>query len=215
MKVKAVIFDAGDILYDATPWRKWFTSQLQQLDVKINYLQLVERWEALLVDVYLGKADYWGRFKKLLSDHGLAPDQIEELTVLAKQKGKDVLVGRKPFEGVFQTLAELKEMGIKLAVLSDTESTAEKVHNGLDALGIDRYFDAVITSFDIGYVKPQPEAFEAPLQPLGMEKDQAVFVGHDQDKICMLTRSGSAMHEKGADHKRVPRVITYGRHRPL
>lgn len=190
MQFKAIIFDAGDILYDATPWRKWLTGQLQQHGVKVSYLQLVERWEALLVDVYVGKADYWKRLQGLLSNFGLKPDQVNELVIQARQKGKDVQVGRKPFDGVPQTLAELKDRGVKLAVLSDTESTAQKVRKGLDVLGIGRYFDMVITSFDIGFVKPQPQAFAAALDRLAVQKEQAAFVAHDEDELTGAMQFG-------------------------
>ena len=183
MTYKAVIFDAGDILYDATPWRKWLTSRLQQLNVSISYEKLVEKWEALLVDVYLGKANYWERFEKLLSKFGLKKTETERLKEDARQKGKDVQIGRKPFNEVPETLAKLKANCVKLAVLSDTESTSQKVRKGLNDLGIEHYFNEILTSFDIGYVKPQPQAFAKALEKLGTEKDETIFVAHDIDEL--------------------------------
>lgn len=180
---KAIIFDAGDTLYDATPWRKWLTEQLQGAGVKITYAQLVERWENLLVDVYLGKADYWKRFEEFLKNCGLENEQVQQLKKSARQKGKDFQVGRTPFDGVVDTLARLKKNGIKLVVLSDTESTSRKVRDGLRNIGIGQYFDAVLTSFDIGYIKPQPEAYSTALSEIGAQKENTLFVGHDKDEL--------------------------------
>jgi len=183
VRFDGIIFDAGDILYDASVWRRWLTGQLQALGADLSYEQLVEAWESLLVDVYCGRADYWDRFRELLEGLGVAGKPADELTVAARAKGQDVQVGRKPFDGVPETLEKLKTAGVKLAVLSDTESGQEKVRATLRELGIDRYFDVVVTSRDIGHVKPSAAAFEAAMEAIGVHVERCAFVGHDADEL--------------------------------
>ena len=183
MRFEGVIFDAGDILYDASVWRRWLTEELRRRRVDITYPQLVQRWEALLVDVYCGRAAYWDRFNRLLSEIGLPSEEHDLLTAAAREKGKTVQVDRQPFEGVPETLEVLRTSGVKLAILSDTESTSEKVRDGLDRLGVADYFDAIVTSLDVGHAKPEPEAFQAAASALGTNVRRCAFVAHDIDEL--------------------------------
>ena len=89
-----------------------------------------------------------------------------------------------------ETLAALKAEGLKLAVLSDTESRETRVRKRLATLGIDRYFDAVLTSIDIGHVKPSPEAYATALRRLNVGAAETIFVGHDQDELDGARRCG-------------------------
>ncbi len=190
MRFDGLIFDAGDVLFDATPWRRWLAGRLQSLGVKITYDELVERWEALLADVYCGRADYWKRFDEMLAPMGLDARQALEVAADARKKGKEVLVGRKPFEGVARTLADLQAAGVKLVVLSDTESDEKQARRVLVSLGIEGYFNAVITSRDIGYAKPAPEAYQAAVEALGVARESCGFVGHDADELAGAGEAG-------------------------
>lgn len=46
---------------------------------------------------------------------------------------------------------------------------------------LDTYFDAVVVSGEIGYAKPEPEAFEITAERLGVRADECVFTDDQQD----------------------------------
>lgn len=48
---------------------------------------------------------------------------------------------------------------------------------------LQRYFDEVIASGDIGYAKPEPEAYEITAERLGMRLDECVFTD-DRELFC-------------------------------
>jgi putative hydrolase of the HAD superfamily len=185
----AVIFDMGDVFFDATAWRKSLTRQLQSLGVAVEYAELCRRWEAKLVAVYLGRRKYWDAFGEFLADFGLTQKDIDDTTAFARRKATEV-EKRTLFDGVAETLAGLKARGLKLAVLSDTESGEAAVRRRLAELGIERYFDAVVASVDIGHVKPEAEAFAAALSRLNVAASEAMFVGHDADELEGAMRCG-------------------------
>lgn len=189
-RFSGLIFDIGDTLFDATPWRRWLTVRLRLLGAEITYPELVTRWEVLLVDVYRGRAEYWQRFGELLASLDITGEPAETLIEQARECGQEVVRSRRLFDGVAATLKVLKAMGVRVAALSDTESTAEKVRRGLDALGIVRYFDAVLTSVDIGYVKPQAEAYLAAANAIGLTVAQCAFVGHDTEELAGARAAG-------------------------
>lgn len=176
------IFDMGDIFFDATPWRRWLAAQLVEIGLNIDYSRLVPLWEIALLPVYVGRQSYWDAFREFLRSLGLLEAQIETVEAAAKLKAHHV-ERRQLYDGVATTLAQLNQAGVRMAVLSDTESAETRVRERLADLGIERYFTAVVTSRDIGYVKPQLEAYHAALGRLGLEKQDVVFVGHDIDEL--------------------------------
>jgi HAD superfamily hydrolase (TIGR01509 family) len=182
MPFRGFVFDMGDIFFDATPWRRAVSAALVERGVAIDFAEFARRWEAQLVPVYLGRKPYWDAFADLLAGFSLDDGGREELTNIAHERAR-AAERRILFPGVADTLGQLHRRGCKLAVLSDTESRAPRVRERLSALGIENYFTAVVTSIDIGYVKPMPEAFAAALARLGVEKPAAAFVGHDEDEL--------------------------------
>ncbi len=187
--VTAVVFDMGDIFFDATLWRRSIAKHLRDAGLDVDYPTLCRVWEAKLVDVYVGRREYWDVFRELLGELGLEGDGIERTIAFGKQRATEI-ENRTLFDGVAQTLARLKERGLKLAVLSDTESPEARVRQRLAELDIERHFDAVVTSIDIGHAKPDPEAFAAVLDRLGVAAEETVFVGHDQDELTGASRHG-------------------------
>ena len=183
IKPKAFIFDVGDILYDASAWRRWLTRELNHLGASLNYDQLVNDWEQLLIPVYKGQTEYWFAFDQLISSYDLSEEDKQRLTFAAQEKGKAVQVDRKPMPGVPETLEHLNKNQIKLVALSDSESGEAGIRKTLNQLGIERYFDAVVSSFSIGHVKPEPEAFDFAIQQTGFHKSECGFVAHDIDEL--------------------------------
>ena len=47
-------------------------------------------------------------------------------------------------------------------------------------LGIDKYFDKIFFSCDIGYRKPQPESFETVINHSGLEPNQFLMIGDSE-----------------------------------
>jgi FMN phosphatase YigB (HAD superfamily) len=93
-----------------------------------------------------------------------------------------VQVDRVPMPQVPETLARLSALGIKLVAISDTESGEAGVRKTLRQLKIEDCFDEVVSSFAIGHVKPEPEAFDYAIQATGRPKSECGFVAHDIDE---------------------------------
>jgi FMN phosphatase YigB (HAD superfamily) len=69
------------------------------------------------------------------------------------------------------------------AVISNTTQSSEEVMRGVLAdIGLARYFDTVVTSFDAGYEKPGPEIFRLALDRLDCPPEQAAMIGNDAVK---------------------------------
>jgi len=73
-----------------------------------------------------------------------------------------------------ESLARLKEAGLKLGVVSNSDG---RVEQALQAAGLRQYFDVVIDSALIGVEKPDPRIFHAALDALGVAPEEALYVG--------------------------------------
>lgn len=86
----------------------------------------------------------------------------------------------KPFPDAAPALEQLTRAGCRLAVVSNTSLTSEEqMRTVLRADGLERFFDAVVTSFDVGHEKPHPAIFLIALDRLECAARNAAMVGND------------------------------------
>jgi len=87
-----------------------------------------------------------------------------------------------------EVLAELKERGFKLGVISNFDDRAYSVMRSLNIL---RFFDSVTLSSETGYCKPDREIFEAAVRALGVDAAKILLVGDSlQDDVEAAMRAG-------------------------
>lgn len=189
-KIKGLIFDMGDILFDATIWRKWLYKKLQAFGIAISFNELFMLWDSRLVEAHLGRRKYNELLLEWLQSLGLTESQIHEIDHENKIQRLEVENTRMLFPGIMGMLEKLKKQGLKLVILSDTENSETKIRTVLEKLKINRYFDAVICSIDIGHVKPEKEAYQEALLRMGLVANEVAFVGHDEDEISGAERMG-------------------------
>ncbi|KAM3206587.1 hypothetical protein ACQJBY_061977 [Aegilops geniculata] len=79
--------------------------------------------------------------------------------------------------GAYRTLRDLKDAGVKLAVVSNFDTRLRKL---LKDLNVSHLFDAIVVSSEVGYEKPAPEIFKIALEQIGVEARNAVHVGDDE-----------------------------------
>jgi putative hydrolase of the HAD superfamily len=80
-----------------------------------------------------------------------------------------------PVPGAVETLERLA-VRTRLAVVANWDRS---LHEHLERLGLDRYFDAVVTSAEAGAAKPHPAIFLAALRRLDVEPARALHVGDE------------------------------------
>ena len=72
-------------------------------------------------------------------------------------------------------LQRLKDKGLKIGLISNTDNfSIEKV---LDKFELKKLFDAVVLSFDCGFVKNDSEMFDLICEKLNVNKDEVLMVG--------------------------------------
>jgi HAD superfamily hydrolase (TIGR01509 family) len=88
--------------------------------------------------------------------------------------GESWRLWRQVLPGVPEALASLRELGLPLVVVSNSDGSIER---GLAETGLRGYFSAVVDSARVGVEKPDPRIFEHAVRHVGVSHDRALHVG--------------------------------------
>ena len=78
-----------------------------------------------------------------------------------------------------EVLTELKRKGFKLGIITNTVTSRENhVRIALRKIGIEKHFDLILTSVDVGHEKPDERIFMTALRELRVKPYEAVMVGN-------------------------------------
>jgi len=87
-------------------------------------------------------------------------------------------------EGTIETLPGAHEVlevladRYRLAVICNTDASGERVREILRSAGIERHFDLVVVSSEVGLRKPDRRVFRIALDNLDLRPDEVVMVGN-------------------------------------
>lgn len=189
MKVKSILFDINDTLYDAS---------LQIQNARLNAVRaMIEA--GLPVEVENGYrvldevvekygSNYPKLFDKLLERLGLKwSPRVIAAGVVAYRETNSVYL--KPYPDTIPTLLKLRDRGYKLGIISD--GIPVKQWQKLIQLGIQHFFQHVVISEEHEYKSVAPELFRVALTELDTKPTEAVFIGNDlETDILSANKAG-------------------------
>lgn len=183
--VRALLLDAGGVLYDDTLWRRWLLRLLRQLGLHTHYRCFFYVWDHdHLVDVYRGQRDFCRAFRDFLLSLGMSAGQADEVEIACRSRRRYLEAETRPLPGVKNTLLRLRESGVRLAVVTNSIDPASAIREHLDRWGIDGLFAAVVSSADLGQALPDPECYLAALESVEVSAEEAAYVGHDAAELA-------------------------------
>jgi HAD superfamily hydrolase (TIGR01509 family)/HAD superfamily hydrolase (TIGR01549 family) len=179
-KIRALIFDAGDILYFRPERGAKFSAFLKELRMEISPNHTRQK-KAIEYKAYRGEINHDEYREAIVRLYGIT--QPEQVT-----RGKQTLIDDDGnvafFEGVPETLRALKEQGYLLAVVTDTANSISAKLDWFERGGFGHVWDSIVSSMEMGTRKPDPKIYQAALQQLGLNPDQTVFVGHKTSELA-------------------------------
>jgi putative hydrolase of the HAD superfamily len=175
LKLKAVIFDLDNTLIDFLKMKREATKAAAYAMVgaglKADRDQLAEELFCYYLNYDIESDD---AFLKFLNErYGNVDYRVLAAAVNAYLREKALHL--EPYPGVVKTLLELKKRGLKLAVITD--GIRLKAWMRLNAAGLDKYFDIVVTFDDTGKKKPAKEPFMKALESLNVRSEECLMVG--------------------------------------
>ena len=102
------------------------------------------------------------------------PEEIHRYSLRKEALYREIVRERgiQPLPGVEKLLGLLEDHGVACAVASSTHR--ENIEAIFDAIGLRRYFDAVVTSEDVSHGKPDPEVFLKGAARIGCDSGNCV-----------------------------------------
>jgi len=162
VSVRAVIFDMDGVIVDSEPYSvQALIDVLRQYGIEPTHDDLRRSYGRRARDDF---ADDFAR-------HGVAADVT---TAIARKAARyfHLAAGRlQPFPGVMALLERLRECGYPVALASSGDRV--KVAFGLQALGLDGAFEAIVSGDDVTRSKPDPEIYLTAARRLGVPPPSA------------------------------------------
>lgn len=93
-------------------------------------------------------------------------------------------------DGAVETLRQLKSQYLTTCVLTDSFYSENEKWNWFKSIGMDKYIDYIVTSYDIKLLKDTKEAFNICLEKMNLINSNVAFVGHKQYEMDGADKSG-------------------------
>ena len=179
-RIRGVLFDMGNVLYDNTLWRRWVLKLLSHLGLHTNYCCFFRVWDRdYLDDVHCGRRDFREAFEAFLLSAGLTRSQIDEVEAACRARRRQLDQGARPLPGVKSTLKRLDLLGLTLGALSNSEHACSGLRQQLGRLGVGELFATVVSSIDLKRTMPDPACYLTATKGMKLPAEQVAFVGHD------------------------------------
>ncbi|MBO4392855.1 MAG: HAD family hydrolase [Spirochaetales bacterium] len=94
----------------------------------------------------------------------------------------------RPREGLLETLTELKSMGMKIGIITNTISKTFADHI-LKQCGVYDFFPVIVKSCEFGFRKPDRRIFEHTMSLIGTTKDKTCYVGDTISRDVLGSRN--------------------------
>jgi putative hydrolase of the HAD superfamily len=188
---RAVIFDLWETVVDFDPAGAdaMLHAVAERLDADPDDFR--RRWNAL------GHERYVGPIGPVLARFGVPADAVEDVKRIRLDSIRRSLV---PRPGAVETLRELRRRGYRVGLLSVCSEEVERAWPESAFAGL---FDAEVFSCTDGLSKPDPRAYHACCELLGVEPAAALFVGDGaNDELAGAERAGLQavlVHRVGED----------------
>ncbi|AMJ65568.1 HAD family hydrolase [Hymenobacter sp. PAMC 26628] len=182
MSLTTVLFDLDDTLFDhigtaraALAATAAADARLQAADSEALYQHYSELLEVIHAQLLAGRYTYEEarqlRFERLLGPYGVGAAEVPAIAQAHYGRYQQL---RRPLPGARALLEALKPH-YRIGIVTNNR-TAEQVDK-LRHLGMTQLVDALITSEDVGVLKPDPRIFQVALARLGARPAETVLVG--------------------------------------
>lgn len=178
-KVKALFFDAGDILYYRPQKGKNFNQFLEDKNIQPQP-GLEHRIRAIRNLAFSGKIKRHAYYEQVLSLYGITSPEDLAAGISAMSLDDNTV---EIIDGVPETINQLKAQGYLLGIITDTALSYSKKLKWFENYGFGHVWDTVISSKEMGIRKPSPVMYEQAVNQAGICAHDAVFIGHKKSEL--------------------------------
>jgi putative hydrolase of the HAD superfamily len=188
---RAVVFDLWDTLVDFDP----VAGRAFQDQVAVRLGRDPDEFAALWFEGRAKRES--GTLREYLLELGAPEDLVDELVNLRRDLTRRLLA---PRPGAVETLGELRAQGRRVGLITVCSEDVPDVWGETPFVDL---FDAAVFSCSVGIRKPDPRIYRLACQELGVEPNEAMFVGDGaNDELAGAERVGMRsvlIHREGEE----------------
>jgi len=174
-RIEGILFDVGGVLVTDMIDKK-IRDLAARHSVPLDRM-LRTRWE-LRVEADRGH----------VSDPGFWQQVLQEVGVAAGPADLEIESYMHAIDGTLDIVRELKEIGLKLGILSNDSVEMGATRRRL--FGFDDLFDAVIISSAVGMIKPEEGIYVLACRRLNLDPSQCAFIDDRPENVEAAQRLG-------------------------
>lgn len=177
---RAVVFDLWNTIA-AWPHERWEVIRHRVATrLELTPEEFDSRWYGELADLRETRP-----FAEVLARLDVTPEAADEVISLRRDVTRQGLV---PVDGVVETITALRARGLKIGLITVCSEDVPLLWEETQFHGL---FDAEVFSATCGLRKPDPRIYRLALDQLGVEPEEAVFVGDGaNDELAGAERVG-------------------------
>jgi putative hydrolase of the HAD superfamily len=176
---RAVVFDLWDTLVDFDP----VVGRAFQDQVAVRLGRDPDEFAALWFEGRAKRES--GTLREYLLELGAPEDLVDELVNLRRDLTRRLLA---PRPGAVETLGELRAQGRRVGLITVCSEDVPDVWSETPFVDL---FDAAVFSCSVGMRKPDPRIYRLACHELGVEPNEAMFVGDGaNDELAGAERVG-------------------------
>jgi HAD superfamily hydrolase (TIGR01509 family) len=177
--IRAVIFDMDGVIVDSEPYSmQALVDTLRQYGVEPTENDLRRSYGRRVRDDFV---DYFSRYRVTADVHIAIAHKHARYYHLAAGH-------LQPFPGVMPLLKRLRHCGYRLALASSGDRV--KVAFGMQALGLNGIFEAVVSGDDVTHSKPDPEIYLTAAQRIGVPPAACIAIEDAPAGVEAAKRAG-------------------------
>lgn len=179
MKIRGFLFDLYDTLAEIRKSDYLNAKESIASRVGVKASDFIDSWKKFTKPSARGEVKSVSeRVELTLSNLGIdinstLADELAKIEIDLQEKHIHLL------SGCATTLDKLKKMNMKIGLVTNTSSVSKNV---LSLLGIKKYFDCEIYSYEIGVLKPDVAIYNLAASKLGLKNHEIIFVGDGNDQ---------------------------------
>jgi putative hydrolase of the HAD superfamily len=116
--------------------------------------------------------NWWLAWQRRLAEHCEIPGEV--FCEVYDELNDEAFLWDSPLDGAAECLDALAGAGVRLGVVSNADG---RIASALERAGLADRFEVIVDSAVVGVEKPDPAIFSHALGPLGLEPDEAWYLG--------------------------------------
>jgi putative hydrolase of the HAD superfamily len=165
--IKAIIFDFFDV-FRTDGYNRWLKQR--GLEREGAFLTASERHDR-------GEDSDKAFFQAIADASGETAEQVERELETNNELNRPLVEYASTLRGTY-----------KLALLSNSGSAY--LRNELAKYDLEKYFDEIVISSEVGLIKPEPEIFEYVMRKLGVEPQECIFTDDNPKHVSAAEKLG-------------------------